>query len=94
MVDMYSATKEDFSNAATAGKSLILSKLFDDKIITQKQYEKYDMNFAIIGAKPSFFSMLWQKLMGNIEKQDKAKYILVENISMSKEFFTEEKKAK
>jgi hypothetical protein len=91
-MEIYSVTKEDLSIAATSGKSLILSKLLNDKIITQEQYEKYEMNFAVIGAKPSFFSTMWQKLMGDVKNQDTAKYILVENISLKKEHFKDEEK--
>lgn len=79
-IDFWEMDLEQLSKTATIGSKLMLTRLAEDGILTQDQYNEYAHNYAIVLIKPTLFSNIWNKLVC----KDSRRYILIQNRSMKK----------
>lgn len=87
---LYSFTTEALEEQTGVIKNLLLNFMVEKRIISEKVYNDFENNYAIIVKKPTFFGSMWKKILN---KPDAESYILVKQQSL-KQMETTNKKEK
>ena len=72
----------DLENNTPQIKTVILQGMYNNGDISEEVYEKYQMNYAVIVKKPSFFSKAMEKMLGK-EDANKQRFFFVEQKSFT-----------
>jgi hypothetical protein len=70
----------DLENNTPQIKTVILQGMYNNGDISEEVYEKYQMNYAVIVKKASFFCKAMEKVLGK-EDANKQRFFLVEQKS-------------